>query len=90
MDLPLRAVKRGAVQCLLLPHFWKSRGEHELKFGAKQSDRYGAGFGDMLQVDEKPGVHVQIDRNPVLVTAATLRSLRYCSCLFARSRAFSA
>ena len=46
-------VEHGAVKRLLRGQAGKARGEHELQFGAEQSDRLRAGLVEMRQVDQQ-------------------------------------
>ncbi len=58
-------VENRAIELFLRSRPRKAGGEHELKFGAKQTDRLRARFREMRHVDQEAGVHVQADRHAV-------------------------
>ena len=48
-----------AIEGFLLLHLRHGRGDHELQLGAEQADALGAGFGQLRQVDQQAGIHLQ-------------------------------
>ena len=87
---PAAAIDR-LVEGLLLARRGHPLGDHELQLGAEQADADGAGLRQMRQVDEEPGIELQVDLGtPSRGDGRHVAQLAVLLLRRARRRAFSA